>query len=52
MNLKEILKFISEILISNSAFSALSNSQEGAVYTYLQVREDGVSLFGFSTPEE
>lgn len=41
-----------EILVSGSAFSALSGRKEGEVYTYMQVREDGTSLFGFSSPEE
>lgn len=41
-----------EILISNSAFSSLSNVKEGGLYTYMQAREDGVTLFGFASPEE
>ena len=41
-----------ELLISNSAFSLLSNAKEGALFTYLQSREDGVTLFGFASPEE
>lgn len=41
-----------EMLISNSAFSKLSSADEGAVYTYLQVKEDGIALYGFSSPEE
>ena len=36
-----------EILCSSTAFSKLSQAKEGAVYTYLAVREDGVSLYGF-----
>ncbi len=36
-----------EILCSSTAFSKLSQAKEGAVYTYLAVREDGISLYGF-----
>lgn len=41
-----------EVLCSASALAALSGKEEGEVYTYLQVREDGISLFGFSSPAE
>lgn len=41
-----------EVLLSGSARGSLSGRTEGEVYTYLQVREDGVSLFGFSSSEE
>lgn len=41
-----------EVLLSGSARGSLSGRTEGEVYTYLQVREDGVSLFGFSSLEE
>lgn len=41
-----------EVLVSGTAFSSLSGKKEGEVYTYMQVREDGVSLFGFSSVEE
>jgi len=41
-----------EALLSGSAFSKLSGQKEGEVVTYMQVREDGVSLFGFSSSEE
>ena len=41
-----------EVLLSGSAQSNLSGKKEGEVYTYMQVREDGVSLFGFSSTEE
>lgn len=41
-----------EVLLSGSARGSLSGRTEGEVYTYLQVREDGVSLFGFSSVEE
>ncbi len=41
-----------EVLVSGSAFSALSGKKEGELYTYMQVKEDGVALFGFSSTEE
>ena len=41
-----------EVLLSGTAFSGLCGKKEGEVYTYMQVREDGVSLFGFSSSEE
>ena len=44
-----------EIVCSGAAFSRLSgvkNSEEGEVYTYLQVKEDGVTLYGFADPKE
>ncbi|MCD8205995.1 MAG: Holliday junction branch migration protein RuvA [Clostridia bacterium] len=41
-----------EVFLSGSAARALSGKKEGAVYTYLSVREDEVSLYGFSSPEE
>lgn len=41
-----------ELLISASAYEKLAGKKEGGLYTYLQVREDGVSLFGFSEREE
>jgi len=41
-----------EIIISSSAFSALSGKKEGGLYTYLQVSENGTALFGFSSLEE
>lgn len=41
-----------EIYCSGSAFSKLSSAKEGEVYTYLQVKEDGLSLYGFSSKEE
>ena len=41
-----------EVLLSGSARGSLSGRTEGEVYTYMQVREDGVSLFGFSSSEE
>ena len=44
-----------EVVCSGAAFSRLSGvkgSEEGEVYTYLQVKEDGVSLYGFADPKE
>ena len=39
-----------EVICSKSALDNLRES--GAVYTYLAVREDDISLYGFSSPEE
>ena len=41
-----------EVLVTGTAYNALAGKKEGEVFTYLQVREDGVSLFGFSSVEE
>ncbi|MDE7330471.1 MAG: Holliday junction branch migration protein RuvA [Clostridia bacterium] len=41
-----------EVLVSGEAYNSLAGRKEGEVYTYMQVREDGVSLFGFATLEE
>ena len=41
-----------EVNCSSSAYSKLINNKEGAVYTYLSVNDQGVSLYGFSTKEE
>lgn len=41
-----------EVVLSGSAHANISGKKTGEVYTYLQVREDGVSLFGFSSLEE
>ncbi|MDE6274033.1 MAG: Holliday junction branch migration protein RuvA [Clostridiales bacterium] len=41
-----------EVICSGAAFSKLSGAQEGEVYTYMQVKEDGVSLFGFADVQE
>ena len=44
-----------EVICSGAAFARLSSvksSEEGEVYTYLQVKEDGVSLYGFADPKE
>lgn len=41
-----------EIICTAAAVARLSEEKEGVVYTYLQVKEDGISLFGFDTKEE
>ena len=41
-----------ELYCSGSAFRKMSAGEIVEVYTYLQVKEDGVTLFGFSTPQE
>ena len=41
-----------EILCSSGLIAELSSKKEGGAYTYLQVREDGLSLFGFANKEE
>lgn len=41
-----------EILCSSTAAAKLSANKEGAVYTYFQLRDDGVSLYGFDNKAE
>ncbi len=41
-----------EITCSASVYQKLADDKAGEVYTYLAVREDGVSLYGFISPEE
>ena len=41
-----------EVLVSGSAFSALSGKKEGELYTYMQGLEDGVALCGCASTEE
>ena len=41
-----------EITCSNAVFSKLLVDKQGEVYTYLAVREDGFSLYGFISLEE
>ncbi len=44
-----------EVVCSGAAFSRLSGvraGEDGEVYTYLQVKEDGFTLFGFADPQE
>ena len=37
---------------SGAAFSRLSRGEEGEVYTSMQVKEDGISLYGFADLKE
>ena len=41
-----------EITCSTSVYQKLLAQKSGEVYTYLAVKEDGISLYGFSTIEE
>ena len=41
-----------EIICSASVYQKLLEQKSGEVYTYLGVKEDGISLYGFSTIEE
>lgn len=41
-----------EVTCSISAYSKLMEKREGEVFTYLQVKEDGLSLYGFNSIEE
>ncbi len=41
-----------EITCSASAYEVLAMQGKGAIYTYLNVREDGFYLYGFISPEE
>ncbi len=41
-----------EITCSSAAFSAITEQGENQVYTYMAVKEDGVSLYGFISMEE
>ena len=41
-----------EVICSATAFQTLVLNGEGEIYTYLAVREDGMSLFGFSNLAE
>ncbi len=41
-----------ELYCSREAFARLPVGKEGEVFTYLQVKEDGVTLFGFGSPKE
>lgn len=44
-----------EVVCSGAAFSRLSgvkSGEEGELYTYMQVKEDGVALFGFADLQE
>lgn len=41
-----------EVLVTGAAYESLAGKNEGELFTYMQTREDGVSLFGFSCVEE
>ncbi len=41
-----------EAYCSNGAFKKLTVGEVGEIYTHLQVKEDGVTLFGFGDPRE
>lgn len=41
-----------EIICSASVYQDVLNNKGGEVFTYLAVREDGISLYGFISPEE
>ncbi len=41
-----------EAYCSGSAFRKLTVGEVGELYAYLQVKEDGVTLFGFAEPKE
>lgn len=41
-----------ELSVSSSAYDKLAGKTEGELYTYLQVKEDGMSLYGFASTEE
>ncbi len=44
-----------EVVCSGAAFSRLTGlrpGEEGEVYTYMQVKEDGIALFGFADVKE
>lgn len=41
-----------EVLCSGALFAKLVTDKQGEAYTYMQVREDGITLFGFVSPEE
>ena len=41
-----------EVACTGAAFSRLARGGEGEVYTFLQVKEDGISLYGFAALKE
>lgn len=41
-----------KIFTSNTTLARVTNHQETTVYTYLNVKEDALDLYGFSTEEE
>ncbi len=41
-----------EAYCTGGAFSKMTQGEMAELYTYLQVKEDGVTLFGFASPKE
>ena len=41
-----------EVICSASAFSVLSLEKKGGIYTYMHVKEDAITLYGFISQEE
>ena len=41
-----------EVYCSGGAFKKIGNGDTAELYTYLQVKEDGMTLFGFASPKE
>ena len=41
-----------EAYCTGGAFSKMTQGEIAELYTYLQVKEDGVTLFGFASPKE
>ena len=41
-----------EVYCSGGAFQKIGSNETAELYTYLQVKEDGMTLFGFATPKE
>ena len=41
-----------EVTCSASAFTVLSLEKKGGIYTYMHVKEDAISLYGFISQEE
>ena len=41
-----------ELYCTRGAFRTLTVGAVAALYTYLQVKEDGITLFGFAEPKE
>ena len=41
-----------EVYCSGGAFAKVGNGDIAELYTYLQAKEDGMTLFGFASPKE
>lgn len=41
-----------EIIVSTSTAAAISQAANAQIYTYMQVRDDGISLYGFNSMDE